>query len=404
MKPRAMEESIRAYKHTYGDYIAIIVVALFLKFSYFFCAYFIYPVEGKKSISLNYYTYTLNKNDSGWYQGIVENGYPKLSNSREIGYCDSTGQKQSSWAFFPLYPLLVKVLMYIPGITFNGSALIWSYIFSLLCFCLLYYFFRAIEMKRETALLATMIIMLMPNHYYFSVFYTESIFLSFLLLSFIAIRKKKYILLSIASSFLILSRPNGIISFVPLGLYLLEQENILHSIYKIRFRELSIRKILPFISFVPALILFGLYCVYQKANTTEYFAFSIAQQGWCKVTTYPWKSFFIDSTLGIQYNSIYGIVFILLFIILSIRYHMRLSFVILIFFTLFFPLVKGTCGGLSRYCSVLFPFFLYFTMLLSDFISRSTNYKMIWILFFLLIYIAQLYMYSYFLYSHNLSH
>lgn len=58
--------------------------------------------------------------DGRWYQEIVEHGYP-----RDLPRDDSGAVEQNPWAFYPLFPMLTRVLMAITGGSFGlvGSTL-----------------------------------------------------------------------------------------------------------------------------------------------------------------------------------------------------------------------------------------------------------------------------------------
>ena len=105
--------------------------------------------------------------DSGWYLSIVQNGYFYVPG------------EESSVAFFPLYPSLVKIFSFsyldarITGFVLSNVAL----------FLAMIYLFRLINLDYEDktiSLNSVIFALIFPASFFFSIFYSESLFFNFL--------------------------------------------------------------------------------------------------------------------------------------------------------------------------------------------------------------------------------
>jgi len=301
-----------------------------------------------------YLKYTKN-NDSWWYQKIIDNGYEEVNCERDLGYCEWPDFKQSSWAFFPMYPLIIKGIKSITGLSSDICSTIASIILSTLAMFAIFWFGFIYYKDKSKALFTTILIFTFPFHFYFSAFYTEALFLSLLVFSFIAIKTHRYTLLSLLLIPLVLTRPNGLVAIFPLYLYFLECNNLLEK-YKLKFAGLfTTRNILQSLFFISGVIAFGTYCYYQYTQTGFYNAFSIAQRGWEKEYTFPLASLFSNGKFESQFHSSYALAF-MLFSIYAWR-KLPISMNILIWAGILLPLSAGSTISMARYISILFPLF-----------------------------------------------
>ena len=116
------------------------------------------------------------------------------------------------------------------------------------------------------------------------------------------------------------------------------------------------QNILQSLSFVPAVLLFGGYLYYQYYKTGYPFAFSIAQIGWYKTSTFLLLSLFNRSDFGSQFNSVYTILTMAFAV-----YHYKkfsLSENVLIWLFILLPLSAGTTISMARYIAIIFPLFI----------------------------------------------
>jgi hypothetical protein len=301
------------------------------------------------------YIQSVRKYDAYWYEKIANNGYPQVKDKKDLGYANEKDFKQSEWAFFPFYPKLIQGMKAF-GMSYNSAAFFLSLLFSFLSLAGMYWFGLIFFKEEKKALFSTLLLFCFPFSFYFSMFYTEALFFTFLIFSFIAIHYKKHLILSLLIIPLILLRPNGLVLLFPLFLYFMEQNNLLNK-WTVNWRELFSKKKLIFASaFVTGPIAFGLYCFYQYKMTGFPFAFSIAQAGWYREFMFPLLAFFRKGDLATQFNSIYTILAILYAI--SIRKRLPLSLNTLIWISLILPLCSGSVTSMTRFLSLIFPIFL----------------------------------------------
>jgi len=336
--------------------LVIIILALLVKLIYLGFAAGINKFTNNKNAQIDYSELisTLKKNDAFWYEKISITSYPEIENTKDLGYSSGSEFKQSEWAFFPFYPFLVNTLTYIPGVDINLSFLMISLLFSLLGFVLFFVFLKNHLKNPDQSLFITLLLIFFPFHFYFSVFYTEAVFFCFLMGSFISLQQKKYCLTFFLIIPLTLIRPNGIILLVPLYLFMLENEGILSKenfSIKLIFSKKNLTRSLVFLSGPIAFLLYGFY---QKSMTGEFFAFSIAQQGWYREFMFPLLALFREGNLANQFNSVYTILFLLLAVFSWKKFPVSLN--VLIWLSLLLPLTSGSVQSMPRFISLIFPF------------------------------------------------
>jgi hypothetical protein len=139
--------------------------------------------------------------DSVWYLGIAGDGYE--------GGPDT--------AFFPLYPLLVRALVFVhPS---EGALLVSAYIVSLACFAgALWLLHRLVELElgRSVAGAAVWLVALFPAALYFGAPYSESLFLLVSVGAFYAARTGRWAWAGVLAAAAAATRSAGIVLLVPL--------------------------------------------------------------------------------------------------------------------------------------------------------------------------------------------
>lgn len=295
-------------------------------------------------------------NDAIWYINIAKWGYRDIETVDDLGCCRPDCFQQSEYAFFPLFPLTLNLIPMVTGLNYALSAIIWSSLLSVLAFFCFYRIAVHYSGNSVRALYSTLLFMVFPFHYFYSMVYTESLFLILLLLCLIGIIQRRHLLTAIAYALLVLCRPNGIAMVLPLLLFLLEERQILRSSKKLLARlGIAIRS-----SWIlmPGLLVFALYCYHLYQETGYPLAFAQAQAGWCKETLFPLLQLFRSGVLYAQVNSIYTVIFLLLGIYLSVKSSLRWSYLIIIWMGLLIPLTSSIVS-MPRYISAIFPLFLW---------------------------------------------
>ncbi len=297
------------------------------------------------------------RNDAGWYEIIVENGYSEVNSKRDLGFVEGSNFKQSEWAFFPMFPLIVKAACSAFCLDTRHSFLIISFIFSSLL-VLTAYRFGYLYFKSELLSLSfSLLLILFPFSFYFSMFYTESIYLFLVLICFISVRLNQGYWLSFFLVPLVLIRPNGIFVTIPLYIYFLEQNNIVN-FFNINWKAVISKDILiKSFHFISAPLAFFSYLIFQYIHTGYFFAFSIAQVGWFKKWTFPLYTLLDYSSFAKSFNSYYTFGAMLI-AFLALR-KMPISFNILVWISILLPLCAGSSISMVRYISVIFPLFIF---------------------------------------------
>ncbi|WP_438434607.1 hypothetical protein [Gorillibacterium sp. sgz500922] len=144
-----------------------------------------------------------NKWDSGWYQSIINEGYMLVPSGHEKG-------DAANWAFFPLYPLLVKLA----SKSSFWSVDIWGIVLSNIFFCVALFFIWIYVFEtrnRSTAVITIFLLSYGPYSIYFSNLYTESLFILLTIMTFYFLHKEKWLFAGITGALLSATRPTGVL-------------------------------------------------------------------------------------------------------------------------------------------------------------------------------------------------
>ncbi len=287
--------------------------------------------------------YNLNLYDSISYLTIAKNGY-----TSDVLY-----------AYFPLYPLLIKILHFIiPSYLVSGIIIsnICSYISAILIYKLI-----TIDKYK---LLGVIVFTISPILGFNSICYTESLFLLLTLLSFYYYKKNKFVS-GIFVGLSMLTRNSGIILLGAFGLDLL---------IKLFKKETNIKEMIIFV--LPAVLigaLFPLYLYIETNNPLKYV--TVQKTEWSKAS-----SNFITVLLRdidfLKTNHAFYIVYVFilnwLFFFLALFYsikYMKKEFAISIYTIVSLIAFTITCRSadwdtiasfsIFRYVLGLFPLYLY---------------------------------------------
>lgn len=372
--------------------LTIIILAIVVKVVYvLFALVYSNVTEHKLDINNSQDVVELFKrNQSYWIEKIAVEGHEKIT-PEELGRCEAEDMQQSCYAFFPLYPFSVRFTMYAFNMGFNSMALLFSLLFSILLFVFFYKFVGLFYKSDRIAFWATVVLMVFPFNYYFSMYYAEGLYLMLLMWAFLSIHQKRWALLSLLLTFLVLSRPNGLLVLIPLFIYFVEQRFTLDYT---KWKALKLKDYLPLISFLSAPLVLILYGLYLKNMTGDFFALKTAQIGWCRWTTAPWQPILNSHT----WQDYFKIGYLLMFIGVSIVFFKKLplSLNLLIWISLLVPLFYNSLT-VPRYIAVIFVFFMLFGSLM-DKLKNKWNVAIVVLLF-----LFQLWTFSFWLISDELS-
>jgi hypothetical protein len=141
--------------------------------------------------------------DAVWYLRIADSGY---------------GESQARVAFFPVYPLLVRAVGELGGGS-PGARLIAAYLISLAAFLgalVLLYRLASLELGRQLAGPAVLLLAVFPASLYFGAPYSESVFLLASVGAFYAARTGRWAWAGAAAGAAATTRSAGILLLVPL--------------------------------------------------------------------------------------------------------------------------------------------------------------------------------------------
>ena len=303
--------------------------------------------------------------DSGWYFDIARRGY----------YFNPDGQ--SSIAFFPLYPLLMRLVaspfgasdraIWIAGITISIAAFVAALV------ALHRFTERMLGGDREAARRTVLYVAVFPFSFFFTRVYTESLFLLLTILAIASAYDGRWWRAGMAGALTALTRPNGILIAVPLLCFALAG----------RPSAQALGRRLVAVMLVPLGL--GLYCFYVYTLTGSPLAWLEAQRYWqYSIWDLPWRQllklistierhgpydFFFTSKLA-PYQLVHGataLVFLMLTPAVFARLGVALGAYTLV--SMIVPLTGSDLQGLGRYSAVLFPVF----MLLGSFQSPRAH-------------------------------
>ncbi len=177
-------------------FLLIYCAALLLPFSRAgYLANFHYPADAPISLRTAYSTW-----DAQHYLFLAQNGY-------------HAGQESNR--FFPLFPALIRLGA--PLFGFFLSGLIVANIFSIIGFVYLYYFAKDFAKSEEAAYTTVLLVLAFPTSFYFSLIYSEGVFLGMAMPLFYYLFKRRFLAASLFAFFLPLTRPTGLLIAVPLA-------------------------------------------------------------------------------------------------------------------------------------------------------------------------------------------
>jgi len=117
--------------------------------------------------------------DSEWYIDIVENGY----SCQPKALCNAV--------FFPLYPFLIKIFSFLPGVNSYLAAFLISNL-SLFGAVIAFYNLLLLNYSSQVAQRAIWFLLIFPTSFFFTTIYTESLFLFLSILCFYFTFKSKW--------------------------------------------------------------------------------------------------------------------------------------------------------------------------------------------------------------------
>lgn len=164
--------------------------------------------------------------DGGHFRGIAENGYLPFQ-----------------VVFFPLYPLLIKILMLI-GLPSLWGGLIISHIFALIS---LFYLYKLVQLDFDqvTAQKSILLLLAFPTSFYLGTVYSESLFLALTLASFYYARTNRWLIASTLAGLSSVTRLVGVVVIMAIAC-----EYLVKSYPNLKLNSLVRKKLFRIISYL----------------------------------------------------------------------------------------------------------------------------------------------------------
>jgi len=137
--------------------------------------------------------------DSSWYTRIAQKGY--------IGF---SAEKNSSIAYWPLYPATIWLGHALHIVSFPHTQTWLSILYAVGALVMLYRLMR-IDYDERKSIAVTLVVMLFPAAYFFVSGYPESLFVLLVVSNFYFTRKQCWLLAGIAAGLLALTKPYGVL-------------------------------------------------------------------------------------------------------------------------------------------------------------------------------------------------
>lgn len=288
--------------------------------------------------SINDWLFSFCRNDSFWYDGIARVGYPASA---------PQGYEQSAYAFFPLYPLLVRPF-YLLTHNFSSAAFLLGIFTTLGWISLQFRYLRTMDFKPKSIFLFTLFYQAFPFHYFFHVYYSEQLFCLLLLFILWSLHLRNKAMLFAGCFLLALCRPTGIVFSVALFFYpftpFWQQKEYLHWKKWLNWWPLS--------GAFLGLLLFN---IYSYCQCGDFWANKHAMIAWSRIFCWPWESFMVKETFEYKVMALLTIGLLLLAAIASLK--TPIGFKLYALITLVFPLTTGNTDSYYRYFAVNFPIF-----------------------------------------------
>jgi hypothetical protein len=280
------------------------------------------------------------------YISIAANGYPST--------------EPTNAAFFPLYPMAMRVAATLLGDTTPQALEIAGVLISNACLLIaaaLLIALARLDFDREVAARAAWCLFVFPASFFLSAVYAESLFLALSLGAILACRREHWLLAGLLAGGAALTRPFGFVVLVPL---------VVEAILQWRAGTRPWRALVG-LAAVPAAV--GAYVSFLSAQYGDPLVFLHVEADWHRHLMAPWDTFrqFFEEpiTVNTAQHSAVDLVVALLTIAVAIgawrvlrpSYALYLSVLVLI------PLSSGSLTSLLRFDAAFFPVLLILALL-----------------------------------------
>ncbi len=256
-------------------------------------------------------------------------------------------------AFFPFYPLLIRILGF-----FTANHLIAGLLISNACFFFgLLFLYKLVEHEfdRAVARRAIFYVCIFPTAVYFSAVYPESLFFFLTVSSFYYMRAQRWWLAGLLGFFAALTRSEGILLVVPFAIEWLS-----------RFGTQPLRGLRDALAGLLIPLGLAFYMAYLWVLRGDPLYFSHVQKHWGREPAAPWVS--VITTFHRMAHTASGSVaanqglelaftFLMIFVLIAGWRRLRLSYTAYMGISLLMPMCTSSLMSMERFGLVLFPMF-----------------------------------------------
>ena len=271
--------------------------------------------------------------DVGFYRQIINSGYV-------LSVVDGM---QANWAFFPLFPILVKISMLlglpeISGIYLNQILLFGSFI--------ILFMYAQENYNLVIAQFAVIFLSISSENIYFMTLYSESSYLFFSLLSIYLLSRDKLFWSSICVGLLGANRFIGFVMVVPIFFKSIRQNNIFKTLL---LCAISISGLIAFM-------------IYLHFHVNDFLAFYHIQDAWRHTLELSWikNPLWTFYMTLIRSNLMDKLLFIISFFILITFYkHKKYNELFLLTILMLATFSSKSLGSYTRFFFAAFPVYIY---------------------------------------------
>ena len=353
--------AIRIGLLAFGFRLASAVVAFFINVAF--------PLQQPLQMTVqarpNAFWDTFARFDSGWYEGIARNGYSYLEGGR------------SNIAYFPVYPLLMRQVGRLFGrhhAAFFYGGIVVSWLAFVLAAVALYYLAR-LDLPRRHAERAVLLTVIFPFSFFFGTVYGTSTFLLFIVLAFYALRTRRWVAGGVCGAVALATWTPSIAVWPALAWVAWRSAEPTPTD---RLRAIGAAA-LTTVGFVA-------YCGYIYSVSGNPFEWAATLQRWGyhpggppwsaplhlaqRLLTEPYAYLTTDA-MGL-YDTLYGgVALLFLGLVPVVWWTHGAGYGFFMLASLVVPLSSGVFEGMGRYCSVLFPAFIWLASIRSRAVSQA---------------------------------
>lgn len=272
----------------------------------------------------------------------------------------------NEYAFFPLFPILIKFTSFL---LFDNILLAGFLITNIAFLIFLYVFYELIKTKYDQKIARSSLITLItfPTTYFAVAYYSESLFLLFIALTFLLLEKRKFLQAAIFVSLASLTRTLGIFLVIP---------QIISCLQDIKFNLRNINA--KALSIPVALVGFGAYSTYLHLKFNDPFYFLTVQSTWNRTILNPLTTVYsyLTQNLGSKaFNDFLDVFLTITFVIILAagRKQIPFSWWLFALLAILIPVSTGTLTSMPRYLLASLPVFI----LIGDYLTKATRLKFI---------------------------